>query len=293
MLPHKLFISACSVIVITSVLWFSPVSLQAASNAVNISGNLTLAKDGNGLDTGIFFSNGTSQFSASPWSVDGFNIFYNVLGGKVGIGKAIPDVPLDVVGDTNVNGFLSVKKDDSPKISLMQQGGVYPEQTWDIIANDMVFRLRNVTNGKKEPLRISTGAPSYSFIISAEGFVGLGVPEPSQHLEVAGNIKSAGNVIAGSGMTGTPLAYGSFASTGEKNSGSPNLNCSLNGNIYYCAIDGESYNPNNYVAVATTSGGGVLFCSTDWDLTSQLIVRVFTLGAVAVQAPFHLVIYKP
>jgi hypothetical protein len=101
-------------------------------------------------------------------------------------------------------------------------------------------------------------------------------------------------IHAGAGMTGTPIAYGSFDATGTTLKGSSNLRCSLTGDTYYCSISGESYSSANFVSIATVSNGTSHFCSTGWDKGTMVQVRVHSLpGGTQVQLPFHLVIYKP
>jgi hypothetical protein len=64
-------------------------------------------------------------------------------------------------------------------------------------------------------------------------------------------------VHAGPGMTGTPLAYGTFSSTGTKASGSSNLSCTWDStNVRYeCTITGVDYDIWNYITNVTTIGG--------------------------------------
>lgn len=85
-----------------SLLAFFPASIHAAAlNAINVSGDITLKKDANGVNTGIHFSNGTYQNSASPWSYSNLDIYFNAVGGKVGIGTDSPDSALTVVSSAS------------------------------------------------------------------------------------------------------------------------------------------------------------------------------------------------
>ncbi len=109
------------------------------------------------------------------------------------------------------------------------------------------------------------------------------------------NVDSTG-VHAGPGMTGTPIAYGSFSAAGAKVSGSGNLSCAWNAAAtrYDCTISSASYNPTDYIAIVTAADSSVpLFCTTSWDGASLLIVRVFSQTFTPVQSQFHLVVFKP
>lgn len=80
----------------------------AIDNAARFAGDITLNLDSNSNNTGIHFSNGTYQNSASPWSFDALNpgtIFYNAPSNKVGIGTFSPNSTLDVNGAINATSF--------------------------------------------------------------------------------------------------------------------------------------------------------------------------------------------
>jgi len=80
-----------------SFLAFFPATIRAAQNAINVTGDITLKKDANQANTGIHFSNGSYQNAASPWSYSNLDIYFNAVGGKVGIGTDSPDSALTVV----------------------------------------------------------------------------------------------------------------------------------------------------------------------------------------------------
>lgn len=97
------------------------VSYAVAAGGVKINGDITLAKDTLDPLRVLYYSNGTSQSTASPWSLNNTDLFY--LGGNVGIGK-VPSSPLDVNGDIKISGNLlltspsTIMLDSSPLISL-------------------------------------------------------------------------------------------------------------------------------------------------------------------------------
>jgi len=134
----------------------------------------------------------------------------------------------------------------------------------------------------------STSFPAGQFVSAGPG---TALSAKVNGTEVA--LVDSTGIHAGPGMTGTPIAYGSFDAAGAMLKGS-NLNCTLSGTIYNCAISGEVYSSTNFVSIATVSNGTPHFCSTDWDKNSKLQVRIHSLPSGAtVAAPFHLVVYKP
>ena len=135
----------------------------------------------------------------------------------------------------------------------------------------------------------STSFPAGQFVSAGPG---TAISAKVNGTEVA-LIDSTG-IHAGPGMTGTPIAYGSFDAAGNMLKGSSNLSCALSGTIYNCSISGETYKSDSFVSVATVSNGTPHFCSTDWDKNTKLQVRVHSLpSGTAVALPFHLVVYKP
>jgi Collagen triple helix repeat (20 copies) len=79
------------------------------------------------------------------------------------------------VGPTCANGEtfggpgLYVKATDSPGIRLLQTGGSFGNQTWDVAGNEANFFVRDATNGSTLPFRIRPGAPTSSIDVGANG----------------------------------------------------------------------------------------------------------------------------
>lgn len=97
------------------------VSSAFSAGGVKINGDLTLVKETIDPLRVLYFSNGSSQFSASPWSLNNSDLYY--LGGNVGIGK-VPTSPLDVNGDIKLLGNLlltspsTIMLDNTPFMSI-------------------------------------------------------------------------------------------------------------------------------------------------------------------------------
>jgi hypothetical protein len=80
---------------------------------------------------------------------------------------------------------LHISTGDTPAIRLEQNAsGGMTAQTWDLVADEVNFFVRDVTGGDRQPFRIRPGAPTSSLDISSSGRVGLGTASPSAQLHV-------------------------------------------------------------------------------------------------------------
>ena len=105
---------------------------------------------------------------------------------------------------------------------------------------------------------------------------------------------------AGPGLTGTPLAYGTFNADGSKAAGSANISCSALGSAgaYYYDCTLSCYTPSTHVAVATAVNLNAhpVFITTGSPGTGTVRVRLFDFNSGApamVQGVFHIVVFKP
>ena len=102
------------------------------------------------------------------------NSVYVSGSGNVGFGTATPD------------SAIHVRSSSSPalRLELTRARPRFTHHIWDLVGNERQFFIRDVTGGKV-PFRIRPGAPSSSFVIAADGNVGLGVAGPKAKLDVA------------------------------------------------------------------------------------------------------------
>ena len=102
--------------------------------------------------------------------------------GKVGIGKPVPTKPLDVVGNAEVEGTLTVKT-SSNNIRLLDSND--SSVNFSVGVNGR-FQIRDVV-AATNPLQIEIAAPSNSFRIKANGNVGINTGSAAAKLDVVGS----------------------------------------------------------------------------------------------------------
>jgi hypothetical protein len=100
--------------------------------------------------------------------------------GKAGLGTNAPAQKLHLVQEL------------SPTLRFEQLGAdigpfSVPPQLWDIQVDDDAFLVRDVSHGGHEPLIIEGGAPAGSFVVGANGKVGIGTFAPQGNLHIGGN----------------------------------------------------------------------------------------------------------
>ncbi|MGI4992183.1 tail fiber domain-containing protein [Halobacteriovorax sp. GFR7] len=124
----------------------------------------------------------TGGITSSQWTDSGLDIYFNT--GFVGVGTNTPMGPLHVVGsanDLNIMRFGATDADISSLTNLSNMSGL-------LIANEGV-------NNAYHSFRIVSDVDATqieSLAVTNAGRVGIGVLEPTQKLDVDGNIKATG-----------------------------------------------------------------------------------------------------
>lgn len=156
----------------------------------------------------LFEDNSTGTFPGNDWiieinsTVNGGDSYYAVQDATAGVipFKIMAGAPADAlfVNDNGNVGFgtsnpvtkVHLKNGNTPTVRLEQDNtGGWTPQTWDIAGNEANFFIRDATNGSTLPFRIQPGAPSSSLTIKSTGNVGIGTWNPTENLEVVGNVK--------------------------------------------------------------------------------------------------------
>jgi len=117
----------------------------------------------------LFFEDltaGTTPFVVAGGTPN--NALYVASTGRVGIGTSTPAKNLTI--------------DDSISPTIQMEQSASPFQTWDIVANNNNFYVRDV-NHETDPFIILPAAPYDSLVIDSAGRIGLGVAAPVYQIQ--------------------------------------------------------------------------------------------------------------
>jgi hypothetical protein len=136
-------------------------------------------------------------------------------------------------------------------------------------------------------------------VLKNDGKVGIGTEDPTEKLDVDGNIHVSGDItkdVSGGRIArATPLAYAFINFDGSVASGTPNVSCSWNStnSRYEITIDGESYLWVNYVTVVTVTDSDPPRIATTSSVGGKLLVNIYNLSGTETQSAFQFITYKP
>jgi hypothetical protein len=141
-------------------------------NAMAITGGDLFVK-GNIEFDGKIYGDGSqlTGLTSSQWITAGSDVYYNT--GNVGIGSAVPAAKLDVNGGILIEGINPINFGDS-NMGIWRPGPV--------------------------GTRMYFGAAGAPMVLNDGGNVGIGSVSPGKSLDVAGNIRSSGNVGIGNAI---------------------------------------------------------------------------------------------
>jgi hypothetical protein len=132
--------------------------------------------------------------------------------------------------------------------------------------------------------------------LNTNGNIGIGTVSPSEKLDVAGNIRTSGDVLRS--QTGSsnvaPICFGAVSSGGSIDSGTGNFSVthSSGTGIYTIGITGESYSFITYNTIVTPVGLSAILTST-FSSSGNLVIRLFNTSGTLIDADFCFVVYKP
>jgi len=220
--------------------------VYATASAVNI--NVTgIATVGTTLDI-----NGNADFAGISTFTDDVNIgtggttaFFDISTGRVGIGSAVPQTTLSVGGKTLVDSNVPIQVSTQSASSQVYYG-----------ANNnggygLLFGYDNFTFdgavvravGASDKIDFAVNSTDRALTIAANGNIGVNSTEPTQRLEVDGNVNATGIVTAAGGFNigiqsaGVDIATGvvtalNFGGTGNNidyNAGTKTVSISIAG----------------------------------------------------------------
>lgn len=160
-----------------------------------------------------FEDSSTGTFPATDWTIganetvnNGKNLFFidDEVSRIVSIEAGAPSHafyvnPVGNIGlKTNTPQMeLHLNDSDSPTIRLEQNSGIgLPVQTYDILANQTHFAIRDVTGSNALPFVLKPGAPANSFFVAPTGQISLGANTQNGKLYINGSLVVNGNITA-------------------------------------------------------------------------------------------------
>ena len=254
---------------------------------------------------------GSGSGGSTLWIEIGDNIHFDL--GSVGIGNGNPGV------EPGASKYLTVATGTSPAdnsfASIEIQGGQgstnSPIGRLDFISNSSpgnsaISRIEtrtadgaqfrgNIAFYTKDGANYGESMLFERLTIKHDGNVGIGTINPSEKLEVNGDIKTTGEIHSNStGMANMiPIAYGSVNSAGYTNSGSGNFSVRQTGfpGWFSIKIFDENYHHATYTTVLTIRSASPGFISSSSG-GGELSVRTFNASGLGEDLSFTFVVYK-
>lgn len=154
--------------------------------------------------TGVRDSPGSSYAGKlNMWTSDSGGTLHNRLvidtGGRVGISTTTPAAQLDVSSSDLSNIIIESQNTGSFASLQMSGGGEYatPSQIWSGGSTYSLFGGSGSLNlESKGAMTFLTGGYNEQMRIDSSGKIGIGTANPSAKLDVAGDIKTSGNIIS-------------------------------------------------------------------------------------------------
>ena len=130
--------------------------------------------------TGSLFENG-SPFVSSPWGQSGGNVFRST--GNVGIGTASPTAKLHVVAPG-----INLQDANRGRLSVL-----------DGLGGSLAYSIRTAAGGGWAWQLVDGLDNPYFHVTYPSGNVGIGTASPAQKLDISGNLRLTGSIVAPEG----------------------------------------------------------------------------------------------
>ena len=189
----------------------SSIGIHVNSLTVSTGSITTNTQNVNTISSGVIRTSGLSSIGISSGSIFTSSL---ITLGNVGINCNAPTTTLDVNGNVNIVGnitnsnghytginesfFITPNTANRPIAITAQSTGMY------------IFRPSN-GNSRIHLNTLSGNTIISSFVVSEQGFVGIGCNVPNDRLSVVGNIRTASNVLVGVNAANYPMATAGYA----------------------------------------------------------------------------------
>ncbi len=217
----------------------------------------------------------------------GKNIMSMLGNGNVGIGTNTPNAPLQF-SNAAVNRkvvLYETANNNHQFYGLGINGFTFRYQV-DDVSSSHVFYAATGTTTSNELMRVR-----------GDGNVGIGNVNPSEKLDVSGNIKANGEInrTQTTDANLVPIAYGNVLSNGSLNSTSTTANVlvsKVSTGVYQISITGETYNANDYTTQVTLNGSSTFGFIVTSSGAGILNVYTANVSGTATDRAFTFVVYK-
>lgn len=213
----------------------------------------------------------------------------SLLTGAVSINGAA-----NVGGNVNSNTGMSIT---DPAGTLQFKNGADDKGFVQLSGDNLRLGTNSSNATGKVVVRTGGGDRIY---VDGGGNMGVGVSNPTERVDVAGNIKtSTGEVLNSAGENMLPIAYGKFRSDGVKLAGTANISAVAvfgSGGRQYFRVTVAGVNLSDAIAIAnsafSTASGRFIEIEPDENDNSKLRVFPKVPNGDLVHIDFQIVIYK-
>ena len=263
----------------------------------SIIGGDTYFRTDNGKIRQLIRDNGDISWRNTAGTVDG--LYWDAADMRLGLGTTSPSAALDVVGDAEINGNLTVVS-ASPVMTITETDANAAYQTTQLgvetgnfliqtrnsagtfVSNDYIIN-KDATGANSQQWRI--GNQTKLFLNSVG--LGIGTTSPTQKLEVAGNIlmDSAGaSLVIKSGAVGTTGSVDFTFSTESTSFGSLSLPYDTRATVGLLAQSSSSYPVSISSGTAPSANNAVILSTSG---TERMRIDSSGNVGIATSSPDH------
>lgn len=134
----------------------------------------------------------------SQWTTSGSNLYWNVTGGKLGIGTSSPTNTLDVIQNTFVNAVFRITSTNAPNSGVVE---AYASSIGGFLESNITPTV-NVRVGSRTNNDFYLASNNTNWmVIKTSGKIGINNTSPNYQLDVNGIVNATGFYLNGSPFT--------------------------------------------------------------------------------------------